>query len=67
MDDFMVLPIPAKSLQNSTDFSGKPEQTGPAEKEWMASVPQNEQLASTPEPPLPNGKGTESSVQITRS
>ena len=43
------------------------ENTGPAEKERMASVPQREQLASTPEPPLPKGKGTEASVQSTRS
>ena len=32
------------------------EHTGPAEKERVASVPQREQLTSTPEPPLPNGK-----------
>ena len=43
----------------------KLEHTGPAEKERMASVPQREQLASTPEPPLPKGK--EPSVQSTRS
>ena len=41
----------------------KLEHTGPAEKERVASVPQREQLASTPEPPLPKGKGTEPSVQ----
>ena len=35
--------------------------TGPAEKERVASVPQREQLARTPEPPLPKGKGTEQS------
>ena len=35
--------------------------TGPAEKERVASVPQREQLARTPEPPLPKGK--EPSVQ----
>ena len=45
----------------------KLEHTGPAEKERVASVPQREQLASTPEPPLPRGKGTEPSVQSTRS
>ena len=33
----------------------------------MASVPQREQLASMPESPLPKGKGTEPSVQSTRS
>ena len=45
----------------------KLEHTGPAEKERVTSVPQREQLASTPEPPLPKGKGTERSVQSTRS
>ena len=43
----------------------KLEHTGPAKKERVASVSQREQLASTPEPPLP--KGTEPSVQSTRS
>ena len=38
-----------------------------AEKERVASVSQREQLLSTPEPPLPRGKGTEPSVQSTRS
>ena len=47
--------------------SEKLEHTRPAEKERVASVPQREQLARTPEPPLPNGKGTEPSVQSTRS
>ena len=45
----------------------KLEQTGPAEKERVASVSQREQLARTPEPPFPQGKGTEPSVQSTRS
>ena len=45
----------------------KLEHTGLAEKERVASVPQSEQLAKKPEPPLPKGKGTEPSVQITRS
>ena len=45
----------------------KLEHTGPAENEIVASVPQREQLASTPEPPLPKGKATEPSVQSTRS
>ena len=35
----------------------KLEHTGPAKKERVASVPQREQLASTPEPLLPRGKG----------
>ena len=43
----------------------KLEHTGPAEKERVASVPQREQLARTPEPPL--SKGTEPPVQSTRS
>ena len=43
----------------------KLEQTGPAEKERVASVPQREQLARMPELPLP--KGTEPSVQSTSS
>ena len=34
--------------------------TGPAEKERVASVPQRQQLASTPEPPLPKGKKEQS-------
>ena len=45
----------------------KLEHTGRAEKERVASVPQKKQLASTPEPSLPRGKGTEPSVQSTRS
>ena len=43
------------------------EHTGPAEKKKVASVPKREQLASMPEPSLLKGKGTESSVQSTRS
>ena len=34
----------------------KLEHTGPAEKERVASVPQREQLARTPEQPLPKKK-----------
>ena len=45
----------------------KLEHTGPAETERVASVPQREQLARTPEPPLTKGKGTEPSVQSTTS
>ena len=45
----------------------KLEHTGSAKKERVASVLQKEQLASTPEPPLPKGKGTEPSVLSTRS
>ena len=63
MADFMVLPRPAKSVQNGKGFSGKIEHTGPAEKERVASVPQRQQLARTPEPPLPKGKQTQPSVR----
>ena len=42
------------------------EHTGPAEKRRVALMPQKEQLASTPEPPLPKGKETEPSVQIVK-
>ena len=45
----------------------KLEHTGPAKKERVASIPQREQLASTPEPLLSKGKGTQPSVQSTRS
>ena len=45
----------------------KLEHTGPVEKEKVASVPQREQLASTPEPLFPRGKGTKSPVQSTKS
>ena len=44
----------------------KLEHIGPAEKEIVASVPQKKQLARTPMPPLPKGKGTEPSIQSTR-
>ena len=40
----------------------KLEDTGFAEKERVASVPQRKQLASTPEPPSPKEKGTEPSI-----
>ena len=42
------------------------EHTRPAEKERVASVPHREQLANTPEPALPKGKGTKPSVQSTK-
>ena len=45
----------------------KLEHTELAKKERVASVSQREQLVSMPEPPLPRGKGTEPSVQSTRS
>ena len=39
--------------------SAELEHTGPAEKERVVSVPQREQLARTPEPPLAKRIGTE--------
>ena len=39
--------------------------TGPGEKERVASLPQREQLANTPEPPLPKRKGTEPLSRVT--
>ena len=41
----------------------KLEHTGSADKKRVALVPQREMLASTPEPSVPKGKGTEPSVQ----
>ena len=64
MADLLVLSRPAKSAQASAE---KLEHTGHAEKERVASVPQREQLARTPEPSLLKGEGTEPSVQSTRS
>ena len=63
----LVLPRPAKSVQNAQASAEKLEHTGPAEKERVASVPHRKQLSSTPEPPLPRGEGREPSVQSTRS
>ena len=65
----LVLPRSAKSMEDGVSFSGNSvlEHTGPAEKKRVASMLQREQLASTPDPSLPKGKGTEPSVQSTRS
>ena len=65
MADLLVLPEPAKRLQNGAEENL--ERIGPAKNERVASVPQREQLASMPEPSLPKGKQTETSVQITKS
>ena len=51
-----------KACRMAQASAEKLEHTGPAEKERVASVPQRKQLARTPEPPLPKGKGTEPSV-----
>ena len=45
----------------------KLEHTRPANEKRVDSVPQREQLLGTSEPSLPKGKGTEPSVQSTRS
>ena len=42
----------------------KLEYAGPAEKERVVSVPQREQLESTPEPPFPRGEETEPSARV---
>ena len=58
----LMLPRPAKSLQNGRGFMnilGLP-------KRRLSSVPQSEQLASTPEPSLLKGKRTEPDDQIVR-
>ena len=54
------------SLQNRQVSAKKLQHTRPAEKERMASAPQNDQLEKMPKTLLPKTKGTEPSVQITR-
>ena len=66
MADLLVLPRPAKSLQNGTGFSEKFQSSGLSEKERVVSVPKSKQLESTPEQPLPKSKRTKPSVQIMR-
>ena len=66
MTDLLVVPRAAKSMQDDAASAENYEHTGPAEKKRVASVPQREQLTSTPEQPLPKGKETEPSVQSTR-
>ena len=56
-----------KACRMAQALAEKLEHTGPVEKKRVASVPQRKQMASTPEPPFPKGKGTEPSVQSTRS
>ena len=62
MTDLLVLQRTCRMAQASAE---KLEQTGPAEKEKVATVTQREWSASTPEPPLP--EGTKPSVQSTIS
>ena len=56
-----------RDLQNGAGLSGKTSTYWACKKERATSVPRREQLASTPEPPLLIGKGTEAPVQTTRS
>ena len=56
-----------KACRMAQASAEKLEHSVPAEKERVATMPQSEQLAKTPEPPLPEEKGTEPSVQSTRS
>ena len=65
--NLLALRRPAKSVQIAQTSTEKLEHTGPVEKERAATVPQREQLESMPGPPLPKRKGTEPSVQSTRS
>ena len=65
MADLLVLPDQRKACRIGQASAEK--LIGPAEKERVASVPKREQLASKPDPPLTKVKGTEPSVQITRS
>ena len=67
MANLLVLIRPARACRMSQASAEKLEHTGPVEKKRVASVPQREQLTSTPEQSLPKGKGTEPSVQSTRS
>ena len=61
-----MVPLQQRACRIAQTSAKKLEHTGPAEKERVASVPQKKQLANTPDPPLPKGKGTEPSVESTR-
>ena len=68
MADLLVLPRPAKKFQIGAGF-GKKSTTYWAGRKGKSglSTTEREQLARTPESPLPKEKGTEPFVQITRS
>ena len=51
MADLMALPRLAKACTMAQASAEKLDHIGPAEKERVASLPQREQLANTPEPP----------------
>ena len=69
--DVLVLPRPGisgkRACRMAQASAEKLGHTGPAEKKRVASVSQREQLASMPERPWPKRKGSEPSVQSTRS
>ena len=48
MADLLVLPRPAKSVQNGQALAEKLKHTGPAETVRVASVPQRKQLLRSP-------------------
>ena len=56
MADLLVLRDQLRACRMAQASAEKLEHTGPAKKERVASVPQREQLARTPEPPLPKRK-----------
>ena len=56
-----------KACRMAQASAEKLEHTGPTEKERVASVPHSKQLASTTKQLWPKGKGTEPSIQISRS
>ena len=57
----------AETSKELAEWRRLQQNTVSAEKERVASVPLREQLVNTPEPPLPKGKRTKPSVQISRS
>ena len=67
--NLLVVPTTAENLQNGASFSGKPEQTVPAEKEKVALALRSKQLAKKVALglPLPNRKVAQPSNQIARS
>ena len=70
VEDLLVLELDQQRACRMAQVSAeKLEHTGPAEKKGVPSVPQRERepLASTPESFLPKRKGTEPSVQSTKS
>ena len=67
MADLLVLPRPAKSVQNGAGFRGKTWTYWACWKGKSGLSATKSVVASTPEPPLPKRKGAEPSVQIIKS